>query len=213
MISDRSSFLPGNTRLVALALLSLTLAAGLTVMLILSTSAVPERATVLPSPVPLPEFTLNDHNDQAFTRRSFEDQWSLVFFGFTNCPDICPLTLQQLAYARQRMAEDLAEDKLPEIVFISVDPDRDNTQVIGAYVGAFGRGVTGVNGDLTEINKLTKAFGIFHARTATDDRSYTVEHSAAVIVVNNRAEYHAVFGAPHDVAGIARDMSLLMASR
>lgn len=197
----------------ALALFSLTLAAGLAAMLIRSTNVVPERATVLPNPVPLPDFTLNDHDDEAFTRRSFEDQWSLVFFGFTNCPDICPLTLQQLAYARQRMAEDLAEDILPEIIFISVDPDRDNTQVIGAYVGAFGKGVKGVNGDLAEINKLTSAFGIFHSRTATDDGNYTVEHSAAVIVVNNRAEYHAVFSAPHDAADIARDMSLIMASR
>ena len=201
---------PAFARIALLALLSATLAAGMLSMLFRSQNTVPERATVLPEPIPLQAFTLLDQNGEAFTRESFAGQWSLVFFGFTNCPDICPITLQQLALARRRMAEEIADARLPGIVFVSVDPQRDDTEAVGAYAAAFGDGVVGVTGDLAEIDKLTGTLGIYHARPATDDGAYAVEHSAAVVVINEKSDYYAVFSAPHDVEAIARDMTLFM---
>lgn len=210
MITQLNRSRAGIARIAVLALLSATLAAGLVLMLVRPSDAVPERATVLPGSIPLQEFTLLDQHGAAFTRDSFIGSWSLVFFGFTNCPDICPITLQQLAHARRRMAEEIADASLPSIVFVSVDPQRDSMEAVGAYAAAFGDGVIGVTGDLTEIDKLTSTLGIYHSRPATDDGGYAVEHSAAVVVINEAGNYHAVFSAPHDVAAFADDMTLMM---
>ena len=201
---------PAIARIALLALLSATLAAGMLVMLFRSPDTAPERATVLPSPIPLQAFTLVDQNGESFTRDSFAGQWNLVFFGFTNCPDICPLTLQQLTFARRRMAEENADARLPGIVFVSVDPQRDDTEAVGAYAAAFGDGVIGVTGDLEEIDKLTSALGIYHSRPPTGDGAYAVEHSAAVVVIDEQSNYYAVFSAPHDAETLARDMTLIM---
>ena len=201
---------PAIARIALLALLSATLAAGMLTMLFRSPDTVPQRATVLPNPIPLQAFTLVDQNGESFTRDSFAGRWSLVFFGFTNCPDICPITLQQLAFARRRMAEETADARLPGIVFVSVDPQRDDAKAVGAYAAAFGGGVIGVTGDLAEIDKLTSTLGIYHSRPATDDGAYAVEHSAAVVVIDEQSNYYAVFSAPHDAEAVARDMTLIM---
>ncbi len=213
MVSRGSKFSARGARVAAGALMGLATAAGLVLILGGRPPAEPLRATVFPSPIPLPEFALSDADGRPFTRRSFEDRWSLVFFGFTNCPDICPATLQQLALARRRMAQALPADRLPEILFISVDPERDTAEAIAAYTGAFGDGVRAARGDLAELDKLTRSLGVYHARTPSEEGGYTVEHSAAVIVIDDQAEYRAVFGPPHDVEAIAHDTALIMAAR
>lgn len=174
---------------------------------------VPEQATVLTTPLPLPEFSLAAQDGGAFSRASFDGHWSLLFFGFTHCPDICPATLQKLALARRQLASDGVDD-LPRIVFVSVDPERDTIDAIAAYAAAFGDGVTGVTGTPDEIDRLTKPLGIYHARTptATDDTDYVVEHSSAVLLINERGELRAIFSAPHEVASLAADTLLIMES-
>lgn len=171
-------------------------------------SATPQHATVLPEPASLPEFTLEDGDGQAFTKASFENRVSLVFFGFTHCPDVCPLTLSQLAAARRMLAE-AGEIRLPEVVFVSVDPARDSAERVAEYAAAFGDGVTGVRGSLEALEALTAALGIFHARPETGD-GYDVEHSGAVIVIDERARFHAVFSAPHEASEFVDDWPRLL---
>lgn len=203
----------GGKILVVPILLTL-LAAGLLLMRVLSAPPpAPERATVLPEPMALPEFSLVDQDATAFTRDSFRDRWSLVFFGFTHCPDICPATLQQLAIARRRVAEADPGATLPDIVLVTVDPARDTSAALGAYVSAFGDGVIGVTGDPAELKRLADALGIYFSRSERDDGNYSVDHSAAVIVVNDDAEFHAVFSAPHDVDSLAADIPRIIAAR
>ena len=84
----------------------------------------PLHATILPQAAALPRFSLLDQNGAEFNNESLSDHWSLVFFGFTHCPDICPATLTQLAIARSRVLAG-GENTFPEIVLISVDPERD----------------------------------------------------------------------------------------
>lgn len=192
------------------AMLGLGLVAGYFITQSRNASPVLEHATVLPASLPLPEFTLQDQNADTFTSRNLEGQWSLMFFGFTHCPDICPITLQQLAAARRQLAETIAADDLPGIVFVSVDPARDTTATVKAYTEAFGPGITGVTGELEEINKLTGALGIYHHRHDAVDGHYAVDHSAAIVMINDRGEYHAMFSAPHSVEGLARDIQTLM---
>jgi protein SCO1/2 len=203
----------GNSIVAITAVLLLIVAAGLLLRAIISTPELPLHATVLSTPAPIAEFTLADHDGQAFTKESFRGHWSLVFFGFTNCPDICPITLHQLATARDRFAKTNPDSAPPDIVFISVDPERDSSEALKQYAQSFGEGVMGVRGDPVELSKLAKPMGIYYEVEESDEQNYNVAHSAAVIVINKRAEFHAVFSAPHDIDAIANDMRIIIASK
>lgn len=170
----------------------------------------PEFATVLPERRPLPEFALVDHNGEPFTRERFLGRMSLVFFGFTHCPDICPATLGKLASARRQL--DAAGAPLPQIVMVSVDPERDTPEKLAAYVSHFGADIVGVTGPEEELLALTEPLGIWFEKQPLGE-SYTVSHSTAVLVVNRRGELQALFGTPHRVESFVHDVPLLMASR
>jgi len=173
----------------------------------------PEFATLLPEPLPLPEFSLSDQHGEPFTRDSLRGQTSLLFFGFTHCPDICPATLQQLSLARKQIAEASPGDPLPAIVLISVDPERDTPGKLDKYVSAFGEDVTGVTGTRESLLPLTSALGIFFERQPLDGGDYTVSHSTAVLVVDGDANFRALFSAPHKTEYFVHDIPLLMAAQ
>ncbi len=191
----------------------IALAAGGAVAYRMSAPAVmPTTATVLPVPMPLPEFSLLDQYGAAFGHERFRGQWSLVFFGFTHCPDICPLTLQVLATAKRKLI-DRRHAPLPRIVLVSVDPERDTPEVIGQYVENFGTDILGVTGDSIELRRLTDGLGIFFARTPTDGGGYSVDHSTVVLLINPDGDFRAVFGSPHDAGNFVRDLPLIQARR
>lgn len=172
----------------------------------------PQHATVLPQAAVLPDFSLVDHAGAPFNRHSLLGRWSLVFFGFTNCPDVCPATLTQLAAARKRL-RDAGNDAFPDIILISVDPERDAPEVMAAYVQKFGDGITGVTGSLEEIRKLASSLGIYFHSSVSAGGHHDVEHSAAVMLINKSAELEALFGAPYQIDSFVTDIPLLTGSR
>jgi protein SCO1/2 len=172
---------------------------------------IPQHATILPEPAALPQFRLRDQDGAEFSRESFVDRWSLVFFGFTHCPDICPATLQQLAMARNRVLQEAASS-FPEIVLISVDPERDTPEVLAKYIDHFGDGITGVTGPLDELRNLTSSLGIYFEKSFRENGDYGVDHSAVVILINENAEFHGLMSAPHDIEHFVRDIPLIMES-
>lgn len=169
---------------------------------------IPQHATRLSQPAPLPQFSMLDQNGSEFNKESFRGHWSLVFFGFTHCPDICPATLQQLVVARSRILT-AGEYDFPNIVLISVDPERDTPEVMANYVSHFGDGIIGVTGQLDELRKLTSALGIYFEKSVDESGNYSVDHSAVVIVVNRSAEFHALFSAPHNIDHFVNDLPLI----
>ncbi|MDH3339601.1 MAG: SCO family protein [Gammaproteobacteria bacterium] len=171
-----------------------------------------QTATVLPAPSELPEFSLVDQNRLSIGRDYFEGHWNLVFFGFTHCPDICPLTLQVLANAKRQLAAD-GQQPLPRIVLVSVDPERDTPEVMSQYVRYFGDDNIGITGTLDEIRKLTGGLGIFFEKSGLDEVDYSVDHSAVVIVINPRGQFHALFGAPHEAGNFVHDLPIIMGGR
>ena len=172
----------------------------------------PRTATVLPAPADLPEFSLVDGQGNAFDRDALRDHWSLLFFGFTHCPDVCPLTLQVLATAR--LALDASGfEPLPQIVFVSVDPERDTAAVVRDYAAHFGAGTIGVTGDMAELRRLTDGLGIFFQKSAGESGNYGVDHSAVVLLVGPDARFHALFGTPHEPDNFVHDLPLIMVSR
>ena len=172
----------------------------------------PRVATVLPGAAALPEFALIDHTGAAVGPDVFEGQWDLVFFGFTHCPDICPITLQVLADARRQLA-DQGSEPLPRIVLVSVDPERDTPEQLARYVGYFGEQNIGITGELDELRKLTNALGIWFEKSSLGGDSYAVDHAAAVLLIDPHGGYRAVFSAPHEAAGFVHDLPIIMSSK
>ncbi len=190
-------------------LLAVALALGVFVAVRMQTPAEPRSAFVLPTPTPLPEFALVNQQGEDVTSEAFRDHWSLVFFGFTHCPDICPTTLQILSAARKTLADN-GQDPLPRIVLVSVDPERDTPELMARYMGYFGDDNLGITGSLDEVKKLTKGLGIFFAKQPGNEENYSVDHSAAVLVINPEAEFHALFSGTHQVENFVNDVPLIM---
>ena len=168
----------------------------------------PEYSTVLTKPIKLDEFMLTADDDSVFSNQSLKDKWSLLFFGYTHCPDVCPLTLHQLAQANKELADTL--DSTPDIIMVSVDPDRDTSEILQKYVRSFGENVSGVTGKNEELDKLTSQLGIFYNANKHEGENYSVNHSAAVILINKNAEFHAVFSAPHSIEHFVSDLPLIL---
>lgn len=207
-----TSSAPRRARRIVVAGLAVSAAAAawLATAYLVTAPVAPQRATVLPEGMPLPEFSLLDQRGTAIDRQALLGRWHLAFFGFTHCPDVCPVTLGQLAMARRRLADEHPGTTPPDVLFISVDPERDSVERIGQYLAPFGDGVTGLTGDPGELAGLTRSLGIFYAKSdLASGAEYSVDHTAAILLINPQAELKAIFGAPHDVAEIVHDVALL----
>lgn len=164
------------------------------------------QGTLLPSAKPLLEFELVDHHGRPFTPDNMQGRWSFAFFGYTHCPDVCPTSLSMLAQMQRALEKDAALKTLPQVLFFSVDPQRDTPQLLAEFVPYFHPSVVGVTGDQQQILKLTRQLGILYARaegSGSDD--YLVDHSAAIILFDPDGKFHALFNVPHDPTLIASD--------
>jgi protein SCO1/2 len=169
-----------------------------------------EHATVFPAPRLLPDFELLDQNSLPFGPDRFNGHWSFVFFGFTNCPDVCPTTLATLAATRRELAS-MAAAEQPEVVLVSVDPGRDKPERLAQYVAFFDPSFTGVTGDPARIRQLSEALGVAVIIGPADaNGNYTVDHSATVFLVDPQGRLVAVFSTPHTPDGIAHDYRLIL---
>ena len=129
-------------------------------------------------------FTLVDQEGRVVTDRDFAGEWRAVYFGYTFCPDVCPLDLQKLmqGYRAFAQASPAAAAKLRPI-FITVDPDRDTPAAIKQYVAAFGPGLTGLTGSAAQIADVAKRYGAFYRKAKADGASdYLVDHSRQTIL-------------------------------
>ena len=125
----------------------------------------------------LPEFELVDHNDQALNRTSLTGKWSLMFFGYTHCPDICPASLQTMSDMVNAI-EDPDVAAALRVYFVSVDPERDNSEVLASYVTYFNPDFTGATAITEKLNLLTRSLGIAHEirNKVEGNPSYDVDH-------------------------------------
>jgi protein SCO1/2 len=152
-----------------------------------------ESGTALPQPRVLAPFALRDTKNAPATPASLRGHPTLVFFGFTHCPDVCPTTLGQLAIVQKQVAA--ADKKLAglKVALISVDPERDTPEQLGRYVSSFGADFIGLTGSAPEIVNATRAFGVASARVDLGGGNYTMDHSATVFALDANARIVAVF--------------------
>lgn len=158
---------------------------------------------LLPEPKPLPQVLLRTAKGDAFVREKFQQHWSLVFFGFTSCPDFCPIELQKLGKLLTRAQQ---EQISLQVVFVSVDPERDSAERLGQYVAFFHPHIIGLRGDNPAIANFARFFGAAYDRSAIINSKvlsvpagaampaiagelYQVNHSTRVFVVDPQGQY------------------------
>jgi protein SCO1/2 len=169
-----------------------------------------ERATVLPTARALPPLDLTAQDGQRWPPDFFSGHWTLVFFGFTQCPDICPTTLAVLAQVRRQLS-DLPAAEQPRVLLVSVDPERDTPDLLAAYVRFFDPAFNGATGSLESIAATAAAFGVPYAKVTTPDGGYTMDHGSGIFVVGPSGGIVAYLSAPHDAGVIARDYRKVLA--
>jgi protein SCO1/2 len=145
------------------------------------------------------EFSLVDHRGEAFTEEDLQGQWTLVFFGFTHCPDICPTTMAFLDRFMDELEGTEAEEET-EVVMISVDPARDTVEQLASYVPYFNEDFTGVTGEFLDLFRVATNLNTPFRKVPGQGEDYVVDHSANVVLINPRGDYHGFFKAPLDMA-------------
>ena len=157
-------------------------------------------------PMPIPEFTLTNHNNQPFTKNNFRGKWSLVFFGFTNCPDVCPTSMSVLNKVSK--LQGVPEDT--QYVFVSVDGKRDTPEKLKEFVSFFNDKFIGAAGTDAELEKFEEPLGViydFEGDTSTDD--YNVTHFAAIYIMDPSGNQRAYILPPHSVAQVGEAYKLI----
>ena len=127
-------------------------------------------------------FSLKDVNNNTITEKSFEGPATALFFGFTNCPDVCPMTLNKLTLILDELKK---EKKTLRVFFISIDPERDTPNVMKSYLSSFENTIIGITGKSEKIFVLSKSWGIKSQKIFSEDGNYTVDHSSPVLLLKN----------------------------
>ncbi len=141
---------------------------------------------VFEPPIPLQTFNLNDHEGNSFSPVNLLGYWTFVFFGYTNCPDVCPMALVDL----NAVYDDL-ESKFvlgnTKVLFVSVDPERDNINHLAEYISYFNEDFTGVTGNASQVASFAQQFGAVYKRVENkeDAEDYLVDHTASIMLIDH----------------------------
>jgi len=165
-----------------------------------------KQGTLLPSAKAIADFQLTDQHGKPFTRNNLMGKWSFAFFGYTHCPDVCPTSLSMLAQVMKKLEQNDNLDTKPQVVFVSVDPERDTPELLAQYLPYFNPDFIGVTGDPQQLLLLTRQIGIMYGKAPGDNAdNYLVDHSASIILFDPDGNFLALFGMPHDPDLIAQD--------
>jgi len=131
-------------------------------------------------------FTLVDQKDQPITEAAFRGHPSVVFFGFTHCPEVCPTTLFELDGWLKKLGD---EGKDIKAYFVSIDPERDTPQAMDSYVSNVSDRITGITGEPDKIAAMAKSFGIYSKKVPLEDGDYTMDHTASVLLLDKNGDF------------------------
>ena len=166
-------------------------------------------ATIVNDPREIQPFHFIDDEGKPFTNVNLKDHWTFLFFGFTNCPSLCPTTMDQLA----KLYEELTVEHkapIPQVVMVSIDPDRDTREKMHAYVKGFNAHFIGVVGSKEQVQQITHQLGIVYMREEGKSKTdYVLDHSGTVILVNPKGRVLAFFSLPHHAQKMASDYTYI----
>lgn len=153
-------------------------------------------AIMLPSPRAIADVALVDHRGQPFTPANLKGKWSLVFFGFSHCGDVCPTTLATLAKMYSELKDD--EKRALQILLVTVDPERDSPAVLAKYVARFNPDLIGVTGEASQIAKFAGNLALAYNPVAGAGDDYQVEHSANLALIDPAGNLVGYLRPPHE---------------
>ncbi len=153
-------------------------------------------AVELDTPRKFSDFQLTDHRGQPFTQENLKGKWTLIFFGFTHCPDICPTTMA--AAARMYTALDADEQQNLQIVLISLDPERDTPEQLAKYVPYFNSDFIGASGNQYVLLKLATELNVAYSKVNLENGDYTIDHSGNLVLINPYGHYHGFMKPPFE---------------
>jgi protein SCO1/2 len=162
----------------------------------------------LPAPLPAPDFTLTSHEGYPVSSRDFPGEVLIVFFGYTSCPDVCPLTLSNLSRAIREMGEDA--DRV-QVLFVTVDPPRDTPERLKSYLSNFHSSFMGLTGPIEDIRSVADGFGAYFS-PPRGEGDYTVDHTARTFVVDPSGQIPLTFPITATPEEMASDLATLLRS-
>ena len=141
-------------------------------------------------------FSLQDINNNLITEESFEGPLTAIFFGFTNCPDVCPMTLNSLNLVMKNL--DKKKKEKFKVFFVSIDPERDTPEIIKDYLSSFENKIYGITGDPKKVFLLSQSWGVLSEKIFTEDGNYLINHSSSIMLLKNgkyldRISHHAAY--------------------
>ena len=171
----------------------------------------PQAVTLLPAPRALPAFALQQASGVPLTQDALKGHWTVVFLGFTHCPDVCPTTLAQLAVAQKQWAV-LPAASRPRVLFVSADPERDTPEIVARYAHAFHPDSLAATAPVPVLEKFARSLSLVFMKVPgssgqADD--YSIDHSAALVLLDPEARMAGVITPPLDIKGIADDLESL----
>lgn len=159
-------------------------------------------------PRPLPDFRLTLSDGSPLSLSTLRGHWTVVFLGFTHCPDICPTTLATLAQA-QKLWDKLPAKTRPRLLFVSVDPERDTAKITGDYARFFHPATLGATANEPELSHFAKTLGLVYMKVPLANGDYTIDHSATLIVLDPEGRQAGLIRPPLVPADIGNDLRLL----
>lgn len=165
-------------------------------------------AFLLKSPAAPGTFNLTDHDGRPVTQAVLSGQPTLLFFGFTHCPDVCPTTLSEMTGWFETLGE---EGKPLKAFFVTVDPERDTPEVMKGYVTALTDRITGLTGTRAEIDKAIAAWHIYAKKVPLSDGGYTMDHTASVFMLNAKGEFEGTIAYREDTGTALEKLRKLLA--
>jgi protein SCO1/2 len=169
-------------------------------------------ATVLTPTKPMTDFSLKATDEKNFTQYSFLGHWTILFFGYTQCPDICPRTVATITQVWQSLPAHFQDKSALNFVFVSLDPKTDTLKDLRTFLGRFNPQFIGLTGDESVIKKLSKFCSIYSWQdpNANPQGPKVIDHSGTLLLINPQGHIQALFSPPHEVPAIAKDLQTLM---
>ncbi len=164
-----------------------------------------------PAPPVVPAFSLGSAAGGQLTAANLKGHWTLLFFGFTHCPDVCPTTLAVLKQAAAKLKDDPLYRDLGQVLFVSVDPERDTPETLAKYVHYFNPAFLAATGQDAALNALTGPLSVIRAKVPDGKDDYTFDHTASIFLVDPALRVLGRFSPPHDPASLAEGFRAISA--
>jgi protein SCO1/2 len=167
----------------------------------------------LPKPTDINDFKLQDNLGKTFTKENLKGHWTFMFFGFTNCGMVCPTTMAALKQMKGTLQTDLPANEMPQIVMVSVDPDRDTVERMNEYVTSFDPTFIGTRAEMPQISALEKELHLVSVKIQADGQNknqYSINHSAEILIFNPDAKLQAFLSYPHVAEQMTKDYKLIL---